>query len=46
MQLKSILPHLVAIGVFLLTVIVLFLPQFQGKGLQQGDVVQYRGASR
>jgi hypothetical protein len=46
MNLKSLTPHLVAIGIFLLTVIVLFLPQFQGKGLQQGDVVQYRGAAR
>ncbi len=45
MKLKTFLPHLLAVGLFLLTVIVLFLPQFQGKSLQQGDIVQYRGAS-
>ncbi|NJB84928.1 hypothetical protein GGR26_000673 [Lewinella marina] len=46
MQPKTFLPHLIAVVVFYLTVIVLFLPQFQGEGLQQGDIVQYRGASR
>ena len=45
MKFKAFLPHLLAIGLFLVTVIVLFLPQFQGKSLQQGDIVQYRGAS-
>ncbi|CAH0999984.1 hypothetical protein LEM8419_01201 [Neolewinella maritima] len=45
MNLKSLLPHLLALGLFLVTVIVVFLPQFQGKSLQQGDIVQYRGAS-
>ena len=46
MKFKLFLPHLLAIGLFLVTVIVLFLPQFQGKSIQQGDIVQYRGASR
>ena len=45
MNFKTFLPHLLAVGLFLLTVIVMFLPQFQGKSLQQGDILQYRGAS-
>ena len=44
-MIQRLLPHLLALGIFLVTVIVLFLPQFQGKALQQGDIVQYRGAS-
>ena len=46
MNFKPLLPHLTALLVFLVTVVVLFLPHFQGKSLQQGDLVQYRGASR
>ncbi|MCP9235542.1 YfhO family protein [Lewinella sp. JB7] len=46
MKFKNFLPHLIAVVFFLLTVIVMFLPQFQGKSLQQGDLMQYRGASR
>ncbi|THH41876.1 YfhO family protein [Neolewinella litorea] len=46
MKPKTFLPHLIAVVVFYLTVLVMFLPQFQGKGLQQGDIVQFRGASR
>ena len=46
MNYKRVLPHLLAIAVFLITIVVLFLPHFQGKVLQQGDIVQYRGASR
>ena len=45
MKLKTFLPHLFALGLFLVMVLVMFLPQFQGKTLQQGDIVQYRGAS-
>ncbi len=46
MNFKKFLPHLTAVFLFLVMVVVLFLPQFQGKSLQQGDIVQYRGASR
>ncbi len=46
MNLKNFLPHLLAVAVFVATVVVLFLPHFQGKSLQQGDTVQYRGASK
>ncbi len=46
MKFKPLLPHLVALAAFFLIVVALFLPQFQGKSLQQGDIMQYRGASR
>ena len=46
MQPKQFWPHLLALGVFLVTVVVLFLPHFQGRTLQQGDIMQYRGAAR
>ncbi|MGB3799980.1 MAG: hypothetical protein WA952_09195, partial [Lewinella sp.] len=46
MNFKQFWPHLIAIAVFFVTVIVLFLPHFQGEALQQGDIVQYRGAAR
>ncbi len=46
MNFKQLWPHLLALALFFLTVIVLFLPHFQGETLQQGDIVQYRGASR
>ncbi|WP_116105174.1 YfhO family protein [Lewinella sp. IMCC34191] len=46
MNLKQFWPHLIALVVFFVTVIVLFLPHFQGEALRQGDIVQYRGASR
>lgn len=46
MKLNTFIPHLIALAIFLLTVVVMFLPQFQGKALTQGDLVQYRGASK
>ena len=46
MNFKHLWPHLLAVVLFFLTVVVLFLPHFQGESLQQGDLVQYRGASR
>ena len=46
MNVKQFWPHLLAVGLFFLTVFVLFLPQFQGETLQQGDIMQYRGAAR
>ena len=46
MNFKHLWPHLLAIVLFFLTVVVLFLPHFQGESLRQGDMVQYRGASR
>jgi len=42
---KKILPHLAAIGCFLIITFVYFSPEFQGKALMQGDVQQYWGMS-
>ncbi len=41
---KKLLPHLVSLVVMIIVGVMMFLPQFQGKKLQQGDVLQYRGA--
>ncbi len=39
-------PHLAAFAVFLTLGAVFFYPQLQGKVLQQGDILQYRGMSQ
>lgn len=39
------LPHLVAIAVFLLSCIIYFYPQLQGKVISQSDIVNWQGAS-
>lgn len=46
MNLKKALPHLLAIGIFLLTVVVLFSPQFQGKTLRMGDITSFNGSAK
>ncbi|MFK8162232.1 MAG: YfhO family protein [Lewinella sp.] len=46
MNLKSLIPHLIAIGVFFATVFFLFAPQFQGKSLPKGDINAFLGAVR
>ncbi|MFI3299181.1 MAG: hypothetical protein R3Y49_05220 [Rikenellaceae bacterium] len=44
--LKQSLPHIVALALFALISSVLFYPEFQDKGLRQGDVVNYEGMSK
>lgn len=39
---KQVLPHLVAIVIFLLLSVVLTKPAFEGKAVQQNDVIQWR----
>jgi hypothetical protein len=46
MNLKSLTPHLIAIGVFFATVFFLFAPQFQGKSLPKGDINAYLASVR
>ena len=46
MQFKTILPHLVAVVIFVLAAVATFWPQFQGRELRQGDVIAYRGAAK
>lgn len=42
--LKSLIPYAVALGTILLFLFIYFQPLFQGKQVQQGDVVNYKGA--
>ncbi|MCB0639928.1 MAG: hypothetical protein KDC54_25070, partial [Lewinella sp.] len=44
--LQKILTHLIAVVVFLVIAAAYFYPQFQGKKIQQGDIVQYQGMSQ
>jgi hypothetical protein len=46
MNFKKILPHLVAIIVFLVLSAVYFSPQLEGKRIQQGDIVQYEAMQK
>ncbi|HRH60578.1 MAG TPA: hypothetical protein PL045_08405, partial [Chitinophagaceae bacterium] len=43
---KNILPHLIAIGVFLLVTLIYCKPALQGKVLQQDDLQQWQGMSK
>lgn len=43
---KKYLPHLLAIGFFLLVVFVVFQPLFQGKELKQTDIDNWKGMSK
>src|ERR1700722_14159623 len=43
---KSLLPHLIAIGLFLLVAIIYFLPAVKGMALHQGDIDNFLGASK
>jgi hypothetical protein len=45
-NIKSLLPHIVAIASFIIVSSLYFLPVFQGNELVQGDIQQYRGMSR
>jgi hypothetical protein len=45
-NIKSILPHLIAVGIFLLFAAVYFAPVWEGNQLIQSDVKQYQGAAK
>jgi hypothetical protein len=45
-NLKSIIPHLIAIGIFLIVAVLYCKPILQGKVLQQSDVVQWKGMAQ
>ncbi|MEG3047138.1 MAG: hypothetical protein RR872_00715 [Mucinivorans sp.] len=42
-MIKKILPHFVALVIFAIVSMVFFYPQFEGKALQQGDMVRVGG---
>lgn len=44
--LKQAIPHISVLVFFVLIVLVYFYPAFEGKVLQQSDVVQFRGAAQ
>lgn len=46
MNIKKLLPYLVAIVVFAVITLVQFSPLLSGKALEQGDIVRYRGMSQ
>lgn len=43
---KAALPHLISIAAFIVVSCLFFAPQFQGKVLQQSDIVSWEAASR
>ncbi len=43
---KKILPHVYAIGIFLIVALIYCKPALQGKVLQQSDITQWRGMSK
>jgi hypothetical protein len=43
---KSLVPHLIAVVVFLVISLAYFSPLLQGKGLQQSDIMQHKGMSK
>ncbi len=44
---KDVLPHLVAIGIFLIVTFIMFSPVFfESKALNQGDITQWEGSSK
>lgn len=46
MNIKKLLPYLVAVVVFAVITLVQFSPLMSGKALEQGDIVRYRGMSQ
>ncbi len=45
-NIKSAIPHILAMAVFLLITVIYFQPLFQGKKVYQGDIVNYTGMSQ
>ncbi|MCW3088468.1 MAG: YfhO family protein, partial [Sediminibacterium sp.] len=45
-QWKSLLPHLIAVGIFLVVAVIYCKPALEGKVLQQGDVVHWKGMAQ
>lgn len=43
---KKLIPHGIAIAVFLIITVIYFFPLFQGKGLEQHDIAQWTGMSK
>jgi len=45
MDFKRFLPHLIAVAIFFVAVLVIFAPQFKGKSLPKGDITSFIASS-
>lgn len=45
-EIKKWLPHIISLVVILLVNVLYFFPQFEGKKLQQGDIISYKGMAQ
>ncbi len=45
-EFKKLIPHIIVILVFVVINIIYFLPQFQGKTLYQGDIINHKAMSK
>ena len=43
---KNLTPHFIAVVVFVILSCIYFMPQLQGKKINQGDIIQFRGAAQ
>ena len=43
---KKVLPHLIAVGIFLIVAVLYCRPALEGKVMQQGDLTQWKGMSK
>jgi len=43
---KSLLPHLAAIGIFVVVALLFCKPALEGKVLQQSDIIHWKGMSK
>lgn len=43
---KKVLPHLIAVGIFIVVAAIFCKPSLEGKTLYQHDIVQYKGSSK
>lgn len=43
---KKLLPHVLAIGIFLIVAVIYCKPALEGKVLQQSDIIQWKGMSK
>ena len=45
-NIKNVVPHIIAMAVFLFITVIYFQPLFQGKKVYQGDIINYTGMSQ
>jgi len=45
-RLKPAIPHLIALGIFIVISLTYFSPALEGKKVRQGDIIQFKGMSK